>query len=132
MTSCPSLTGVHHVRLPVSDLGRSFTFWGGVLGYEREFDFPGQDGARGWALRHPLGGLRLVLWRDPDRAAASAGFPWFSLGLPSSRDVINLAEELDRRGISHGGLQDAMVEVKLPFVADPDGHLISFYVTAGT
>jgi catechol 2,3-dioxygenase-like lactoylglutathione lyase family enzyme len=124
------LTGVHHVRLPVSDLARSFAFWGEVLGYEREFDFPGPHEPRGWALKHPLGGPRLVLWRDPERAAMSAGFSWFSIGLPSPRDVVGLAEELDRRGISHGGVQDALVEVKLPSVTDPDGHLVGFYVQA--
>jgi catechol 2,3-dioxygenase-like lactoylglutathione lyase family enzyme len=129
MNAQRALTGVHHVRLPVSDLDRSFAFWGELLGYEREFDFPGPDGPRGWALKHPLGGPRLVLWRDPELATASAGFPWFSLGLSSSSEVVQLAEELDRRGISHGGVQDAMVEVKLPAVADPDGHLVGFYVT---
>jgi catechol 2,3-dioxygenase-like lactoylglutathione lyase family enzyme len=128
VTSRRTLTGVHHVRLPVSDLARSFAFWGEVLGYERDFDFPGPDGPLGWALKHPLGGPRVVLWRDAERAAVSAGFSWFSLGLPSSRDVVSLAEDLDRRGISHGGVQDAMVEVKLPSVVDPDGHLIGFYV----
>jgi catechol 2,3-dioxygenase-like lactoylglutathione lyase family enzyme len=131
MTSKRALTGVHHVRLPVSDLARSFAFWGEVLGYERELDFPGPDGPRGWALRHPLGGPRLVLWRDPERAVVTAGFSWFSIGLPSTRDVLNLAEELDRRRISHGGVQDALVEVKLPAVVDPDGHLIGFYVAPG-
>jgi catechol 2,3-dioxygenase-like lactoylglutathione lyase family enzyme len=131
VTSRRALTGLHHVRLPVSDLARSFAFWGELLGYERDFDFPGPDGPRGWALKHSLGGPRLVLWRDPGLAVASAGFSWFSLGLPSSRDVVDLAEELDRRGISHGGVQDAMVEVKLPSVADPDGHLVGFYVTPG-
>ncbi|MCW2759008.1 MAG: hypothetical protein JWO46_2754 [Nocardioidaceae bacterium] len=132
MTAQRVLTGVHHVRLPVSDLARSFTFWNEVLGYERDFDLPGPDGPRGWALKHPQGGPRLVLWHDPERAAATAGFAWFSLGLPSGRDVASLAEELDRRGISHGGVQDAMVEVKLPSVSDPDGHLVGFYVVPGT
>jgi catechol 2,3-dioxygenase-like lactoylglutathione lyase family enzyme len=121
----PPLLGIHHVRLPVADLARSFAFFAGVLGYERDFDFPGE---RGWALRHPEGGPNLVLWHDPALAVASAGFPWFSIGLPSARAVTDLAAELDRRGIRHGGVQPAFVEVKLPFVRDPDGHLIGFYV----
>jgi hypothetical protein len=58
----------------------------------------------------------------------TAGFPWFSIGLPSAQAVFDLEAELDRRGIVHGGVQPAFVEVKLPFVRDPDGHLIGFYV----
>jgi catechol 2,3-dioxygenase-like lactoylglutathione lyase family enzyme len=121
----PPLLGIHHVRLPVADLARSYAFFADVLGYERDFDFPGESG---WALRHPEGGPKLVLWHDPALAAASAGFPWFSIGLPSARTVTDLATELDRRGIRHGGVQPAFVEVKLPFVHDPDGHVIGFYV----
>jgi catechol 2,3-dioxygenase-like lactoylglutathione lyase family enzyme len=128
MTADLRLTGVHHVRLPVCDLASSFVFWHEVLGYERDFDFPGEDGPVGWALKHSTGGPSIVLWRDPDLARASSGFPWFSIGLPSSKDVRQLAAELDRRGIPHGGVQEAMVEVKLPFVQDPDGHLIGFFV----
>jgi catechol 2,3-dioxygenase-like lactoylglutathione lyase family enzyme len=122
------LTGVHHVRLPVRDLERSFAFWHELLGYERDFDFAGPSGARGWALKHPRGGPDLVLWRDPEKAAAASGFPWFSFGLPSAEDLQALARELDRRGIHHDGVQDGLVGLKLPFVEDPDGHLISFYV----
>jgi catechol 2,3-dioxygenase-like lactoylglutathione lyase family enzyme len=128
MTASLALTGVHHVRLPVTDLECSYAFWREVLGYERDFDFPGPDGPIGWALRHSRGGPDIVLWHNPEKAAASSGFPWFSIGLPSSRDVLNLTEELDRRGIHHGGVQDALVGIKLPFVNAPDGHLIGFYV----
>jgi catechol 2,3-dioxygenase-like lactoylglutathione lyase family enzyme len=123
-----TLTGVHHVRLPVTDLARSYAFWRDVLGYQRDFDFAGPEGSRGWALKHPSGGPHIVLWRDPDKARAASGFPWFSIGLPSRRDIESLAQDLDRRGIPHGGIQGALVEIKLPFVADPDGHLIGFYV----
>lgn len=122
------LRGIHHVRLPVADLDRSFAFYAEVLGYEHDFDFPGEDGPSGRALRHKDGGPGIVLWHDPVLAAATAGFPWFSIGLPSAGAVSALAAELDRRGIAHGGIQPAFVDVKLPFVHDPDGHLIGFYV----
>jgi catechol 2,3-dioxygenase-like lactoylglutathione lyase family enzyme len=122
------LRGIHHVRIPVTDLARSFAFYSEVLGYEREFDFPGEDGPSGWAMRHPDGGPNIVLWHDPELAVASAGFPWFSIGLPSARVAADLEAELNRRGIAHGGVQPAFVDVKLPFVHDPDGHLIGFYV----
>jgi hypothetical protein len=30
--------------------------------------------------------------------------------------------------VKHGGIQPALVGIKLPFVQDPDGHLLGFYV----
>jgi catechol 2,3-dioxygenase-like lactoylglutathione lyase family enzyme len=122
------MTGVHHVRLPVSDLARSRAFWEDLFGYEWDFDFPGDDGPAASALRHPDGGPNVVLWLDAERAKASSGFVWFGIGLPSADEITALRDELDARAIPHGGIQGAFVDVKLPFVEDPDGHLISFYV----
>lgn len=123
-----TLTGVHHVRLPVSDLERSAAFWQEIFGYELDFDFPGEDGPVARAFHHPHGGPNIVLWIDPERARVTSGFVWFGIGVPSAQHIEDLAAELDARGIEHGGVQGAFVEVKLPFVRDPDGHLISFYV----
>jgi catechol 2,3-dioxygenase-like lactoylglutathione lyase family enzyme len=128
VTGPRTLTGVHHVRLPVSDLARSRSFWEDLFGYEWDFDFPGEDGPAGVALRHPDGGPNLVLWLEHGHERA-AGFVSFGLGLPSAAAVEALRADLDARGVPHGGIQSAFVEVKLPFVEDPDGNLVSFYVT---
>jgi catechol 2,3-dioxygenase-like lactoylglutathione lyase family enzyme len=128
MTSPITMTGVHHVRLPVSDLPRSRAFWQDVFGYVWDFDFPGTDGPGAVALRHPDGGPNVVLWVDAERARASRGFVWFGIGLPTASAVEALRDRLDAQQIAHGGVQGAFVDVKLPFVEDPDGHLISFYV----
>ncbi|MCU1409728.1 MAG: hypothetical protein JWR04_435 [Rhodoglobus sp.] len=128
MTAALAMTGTHHVRLPVSDLEASRAFWQGVLGYEWDFDFPGEDGPVATALRHPNGGPNVVLWLDPERARASAGFTWFGIGLPSAAEVEELRGQLDALSIPHGGIQGAFVDVKLPSVETPDGHLITFYV----
>ena len=128
MTSAPALTGIHHVRLPVSDLAVSRRFWEDVLGYAWDFDFPGDGGPAAVALRHPDGGPNVVLWPDPVLARASGGFVWFGIGLPSADAIEALRDELDSRSIPHGGVQGAFVDIKLPFVETPDGHLVSFYV----
>jgi hypothetical protein len=68
-----------------------------------------------------------VLWLDS--APRDRGqFVSFGLGLPSGAAIEALAVELDSRGIPNGGVQGAFVDVKLPFVEDPDGNLVSFYV----
>lgn len=130
-TPKPELAGIHHVRLPVADLAHACRFWTDILGYERNFDFPGPDGPRGWAIAHPCGGPNIVLWRDPGAAGASAGFPWFSIGMKSADEIRELAATLDRHGVPHGGVQDALVGIKLPFVQIHDGHLIGFYEVNG-
>ena len=44
---------------PVADLERSFAWYGGLLGYQRDFDF--KDGGKvvAYALKHPAGGTPL-------------------------------------------------------------------------
>jgi len=125
----PILAGTHHVRLPVRDVERSVAWYAELLGYER--DFPFKDGERvlGWALKHPAGGPSLVVIHDPARAESGAGFPFFSFGMPDGEAIEAMRLRLDARGIVHGGVQKALAGIKLPFVQDPDGHLLGFYVT---
>ncbi len=123
-----ALAGVHHVRLPVSDLARSTRFWTDDLGYELNFEFPGTDGPAGLALKHSHGGPNIVLWHDPARAKLASGFSWLAIGCRSAAEIYDLKDRLDARGIPNGGIQDALVQIKLPSVEDPDGLLIGFYV----
>ena len=118
-------TGVHHARVPVSDLSRAQEFWRDAFGFEHDFDFP--DGA-GVAIRHPQGGPSIVLWADAPLAAASKGFVHFGLAVASLQALEALALHLDESGIKHGGFQPSFVEKKLVFVEDPDGNLINVYV----
>jgi catechol 2,3-dioxygenase-like lactoylglutathione lyase family enzyme len=125
------LCATHNVRLPVSNLEQSFRWYAELLGYERDFDFKNDNGEiYAWALKHPNGGTRLVLMHDPERARAASGFPYFSFGVPDEATIRRLAACFDARGIRHGGVQAALVGFKLPFVQDPDGHLLGFYVIA--
>jgi catechol 2,3-dioxygenase-like lactoylglutathione lyase family enzyme len=120
---------MHHVRLPVCDLERSFRWYGELLGYERDFDFKNSNGETyAWALKHPSGGTSLVLVHDPERAKAASGFPYFSFGVPDEATIRELETIFDVASVKHGGVQPALVGIKLPFVQDPDGHLLGFYV----
>jgi catechol 2,3-dioxygenase-like lactoylglutathione lyase family enzyme len=124
----PALCGTHHVRLPVRDIDRSFAWYEDLLGYERDFPFKDGDRVQGWAIKHPRGGPSIVLMLDPRRAEPSSGFPFFAFGVPDEETVREMERRLDERGVRHGGVQKALVGIKLPFVEDPDGHLLGFYV----
>ncbi|MFT4210869.1 MAG: VOC family protein [Microbacterium sp.] len=121
-------TGTHHVRIPVADLDAARAFWERVLGYVWDFDFPGEAGPLGSAMRRASGGPNIVLWRAPALAAAAAGFTVLGIGVPDRAAIERVRDRLDAQRIEHGGLQPAFVEVKLPAVKTPGGALIAFYV----
>lgn len=124
------LSGAHHVRIPVSDLESAAQWFANLLGYQKEFPFMVEEATKGWALSHANGGPSLALFEDSVRAAACSGFPLFAFGVPDEATVRDIASLLDERGITHGGVQPALVKVKLPFVQGPDGILFGFYVKA--
>ncbi len=124
-------TGLHHVRIPVADLGDAAAFWESVLGYEREFEFPGESGPLGLALRNEHGAPNIVLWRAPDRATAMSGFTVLGIGVADLGELEAIRDRLDEAGVTHAGIQPAFVGAKLPGVETPGGALVGFYVKPG-
>lgn len=98
------VTGVHHVKLPVSDLGRSRDWYERALGLVvgREFE---EDGVlQGLALSNSTGSVQVALRRDPVRAAAFAGFDLLALAVAERADVESWRDHLDAGGHTHGGI----------------------------
>ncbi|RDI65058.1 VOC family protein [Nocardia pseudobrasiliensis] len=123
----PTLAGVHHLKLPVSDLARSVDWYRTRLGYTVAVEFHEQGVLMGVGLRHPAGGPMLALRLYPEKAAAAAGFDYFSIGVPDKQAMEALAEHLDALGDSHAGVHFATTGWILPELHDPDGHEIRFY-----
>lgn len=123
----PKLAGVHHLKLPVSDLDRSIRWYATRLGYQVVIEF--RDGGRrtGVAMTHPDGGPDLALNLNPDRAKASAGFDYFSIGVPDRDGIEALAAHLSSLGETHAGVHFATIGWILPMLHDPDGHEVRFY-----
>jgi catechol 2,3-dioxygenase-like lactoylglutathione lyase family enzyme len=100
----PSLSGVHHVKVPVTELGRSRDWYTSVLGLGVDIEFTEDGVVRGLALSDPGGSLRLALRHDPARAAALAGFDVVALAVPTRDAVEAWRHHLDDLGQPHGGV----------------------------
>ncbi|MEU1428436.1 VOC family protein [Nocardia sp. NPDC005746] len=123
----PTLAGVHHLKVPVSDLARSIDWYCSRLGYTVGLEFQEQGVLRGAVLHHAAGGPMLGLRLHPEMAAASAGFDFFSIGVPDRAALETLARHLNGLGESHAGVHRASLGWILPELRDPDGHEVRFY-----
>ncbi|WP_269821859.1 VOC family protein [Nocardia asteroides] len=123
----PRLAGVHHLKLPVRDLERSIAWYRSRLGYRVAVEFVEGGALAGVAMAHPAGGPMLALRRDPERAAAAAGFDYFALGVPDRDALAELAARLTALGEEHAGVHPATIGWILPLLHDPDGHEVRFY-----
>ena len=125
----PLLDGIHHVKIPVSDLERSREWYESRLGYRVDVEFTEGGRLMGLALSHPNGGPDLALRLDPERSAGFGGFDFFAIGVPSKRAMDDLADRLTGQGEQHGGVHFATIGWILPLLHDPDGHEVRFYTT---
>ena len=123
----PTLAGVHHLKLPVSDLDRSIEWDASRLGYQVVIEFRQRGRHAGVSMAHPDGGPALGLTLDPQRAVASTGFDYFSIGVPDRQRLEALADHLSGLGEAHAGVHFATIGWILPMLHDPDGHEVRFY-----
>lgn len=127
MKDAPVLDGIHHLKLPVTDLTESLAWYQDRLGYQVLFEFI-EDGVRvGVSMTHPNGGPDLALRCDPDRARAAAGFDYFSIGVPGEDAIRALADRFESLGDPLHGVERTPVGWVLLGVHDPDGHEVRFY-----
>ena len=126
-TDAPALAGVHHLKLPVSELARSCQWYRSRLGYDVTVEFVEQGKLMGYVLEHPNGGPPLALRLAPIRARAAAGFDYFAIGVPGKAALDELAARLTALGEDHDGVHFASIGWVLPDLHDPDGHEVRFY-----
>jgi catechol 2,3-dioxygenase-like lactoylglutathione lyase family enzyme len=127
VSDAPVLAGIHHLKLPVTDLARSREWYRSRLGYQVQMEFVEQGQLMGYALSHPNGGPGLGLRLDAGRARAAAGFDYFSIGVPDKNAIDQLAARLTALGEQHAGVHWASIGWILPELHDPDGHEVRFY-----
>ena len=126
----PELAGIHHVKMPVTDLDRSRDWYGRVLGFKVTYEFQDADGVvRGFAGEVPgLGDSMLCLRVNSQAAQGCQGFDPVSFAVRDRADVEAWAAHLDTLGVPHSPVIEASIGWLLVF-NDPDGldlHLYSW------
>lgn len=124
----PDLAGIHHLKIPVTDLGRSLRWYERVFGYTVVFEVADDDGVvRGVAGEIPgLAGTKLALRQNPALAAATAGFDPIAFAVADEAAVRAWAEHLDRLEVGHTPLIEGKTGWLLA-VTDPDGLRLVIY-----
>ncbi|MFI6453255.1 VOC family protein [Streptosporangium amethystogenes] len=121
-----ALTGVHHLKIWVSDLERSRSWYERVLGLEHHTSFEDEDGViRGMSFKVPGAALQIALRQNPDLARALFDADPFALQVTLA-GLDAWAAHLDDLGIPHSPIIRASSGHALGF-ADPDGVQIRLY-----
>jgi catechol 2,3-dioxygenase-like lactoylglutathione lyase family enzyme len=122
------LAGIHHVKVPVTDLARSLAWYSGVFGLRVTMEFPDSDGVvRGVVGEVPgLGDTRLNLRVHPRAAEGCRGFDPVSFAVADHADVLSWSAHLDALGIPHSPVIEASIGWLLVF-DDPDGLQLHLY-----
>jgi glyoxylase I family protein len=134
--SSPIKVGVpHHVRLTVTDVARSRSFYTEVLGFDVALDSPPDDDPGGVVAETLQGGIVLVNagvmigLRPVDAAHAGDRFDPFRVGLDhlsfavgSRADLDAAVRAFDEHGVEHGPIREVPA-MGMAFLAafDPDG-----------
>jgi catechol 2,3-dioxygenase-like lactoylglutathione lyase family enzyme len=118
----PVLSGIHHIKIPVTDLARSVRWYERVFGFAVTMEFPDADNVvRGVAGTVPgLGDTQPTLRVNPGAAHGCIGFDPVSFAVGGETDVRVWATHLDAVEVAHSPVIEASIGWLLVF-DDPDG-----------
>jgi catechol 2,3-dioxygenase-like lactoylglutathione lyase family enzyme len=120
------LTKIKHVKLPVSDLRRSISWYQALLDLELHMEFVEQGVLRGASLLDRDGGYEIAL-RDKKVCAGTfdpRGFDMFALTAASRATLDDIAARCDRLGVAHSGVHDFPIFGAGMDIPDPDSTVI--------
>jgi catechol 2,3-dioxygenase-like lactoylglutathione lyase family enzyme len=120
------IAGVHHTKLPVSDVEQSRDWYIRVLRFEQGIDFVEEGRLMGVALRVPHQDWSFALRRDPERAKALSGYDPLALAVATRRDLEAWMAHLDREGVGHTPIQQGHIGWVMGLF-DPDGIELRLY-----
>lgn len=122
-----TFTGIHHLKLPVSDLERSRHWYEQVLAYTVDREFPDEDGVvRGVGGRLPGAGVPLALRLNAQAASGNAGFDPVSFAIADRAAAEAWVAHFDAIGEPHSEIRRASRGWVVD-VYDPDGLTVRLY-----
>jgi len=131
-------TGIHHVRLTVTDLARSREFYSEVLGFDVAAESEGSPddpavrddpaqlyGGLVFVTNGMLFGLRPVAPGDDRFVSERVGLDHLSFTVASRDALVEARDKLEERGVPHGEVIDLEAfGIAILSFSDPDGvHL---------
>jgi catechol 2,3-dioxygenase-like lactoylglutathione lyase family enzyme len=122
-----ALSGFHHVKLPVTDVGRSRDWYERVLGLQTQLEFVEDGTLMGVALGDANDTVQLAVRHDPARAAALAGFDPIALYVPTRDALQAWKQRLDDLAEPHDGIVTGHVGWVIIGLHDPDGIEVRLY-----
>jgi catechol 2,3-dioxygenase-like lactoylglutathione lyase family enzyme len=131
MNDVPQITGIHHVKFPVTDLERSRRWYERVLGLQVLVDFPDEDGTvRGLAglLAGTDPPVAVALREHAKAANGVTGFDPVSFAIADRAAADAWVDHLDALGVQHSPVIDGTLGWALDF-PDPDGTVLRLYST---
>jgi catechol 2,3-dioxygenase-like lactoylglutathione lyase family enzyme len=121
----PTVVGLHHLRLPVSDLMRSRDWYMDVFGFEPRISVEEEDHVVGVVVGH-RNGLTLGLHYAPALARALSGFCPVAFSVGDADRLIQWCTRLDTVDVNHSAPTEGHLGwyVEVP---DPDGIIIELH-----
>ena len=128
----PSITGIAHVELTVSNLNTSVAWYVRLLDATEVFrSVDARERIVAAALREPRSGLVIALTQHDDPLGGRfnprrVGLDHLAFGVPSEGDLEDWAIRFDALGLNHSPIRDYGygLAVTLP---DPDGIALEFF-----
>lgn len=124
--SVGDVAGIHHVKIPVSDVAKSRDWYADALGLEVVQEFRDDGELSGVGMFHPEHGTGIALRQDAERAAAMRGFDAVALTVGTRKDLQQMLGRLRDKGIGFGEEQRGRVGVVVD-VPDPDGIVVRLF-----
>ncbi|MFD5828083.1 VOC family protein [Lentzea sp. NPDC060358] len=125
----PILSGIHHLKLPVTDLEESIAWFADALGarHVERFDHHDESGAL-FAVIVLLPGVDVPveLRLAPAAAEAVAGYDPVTFGVSDRAALDSWVEHLDARGVPHSPVIAGFIG-DLVELSTPDGLALRFY-----
>lgn len=123
----PKLTGIHHVKFPVTDLARSRRWYEQVFGLQPpQLEFRDEEDGPVMGVAYMQGPTPIALRHDPAVAQGIHGFDPVSFAIAGQTEAEQWVEHLEALGIRNSGVVEATLGWIVVF-HDPDGTEIHLY-----